>query len=91
VRATIKVREPRARVAEADAVVHRDQPIGGQPVSAVPHVDLQLPAASDGADADASRPRPRRDAVTDGVLDERLQEQMGDARVEDGGIDAIAR
>ena len=36
---------------------------------------------------DASRPRPRRDAVTDGVLDERLQEQMRDARVEDGGID----
>ena len=72
---------------EPDAPVERHQAVGRQPVAAVADLDRQL----------RSRARARmtiqpgracgRDAVADGVLDERLQQQVRHQRVERLGID----
>lgn len=45
-RGSVEVGQPCTRVAEADAVIQSHEPIGRRAIAAVPHVDLQLSAAS---------------------------------------------
>ena len=62
----------------------------GSPTQAGPvvaHSEAQHPIVAISADLDPSRGRTRSDSMTDRVLHERLEDQVGDTRIENFRID----
>ena len=69
------VRQPRARRGDADSLLERGQRILRQPHAVVAHLHHELVVLAAGADVDVPGAGLARDAVLDGVLDQRLQQQ----------------
>jgi hypothetical protein len=90
VRRPVQVRQPRPGVAEPHAFIHGRESILRHAVAAVPHLNFELSFTSKDTDVDAARTRARRDAVADRVFDQRLQEQVRDACIQDVRIDVGA-
>src|SRR5262249_42186985 len=82
VRRAVKLLQTRTRVGQADAFFDRLAMVGRQAHAVVANLKLQFVAGAAGANLYQPGGRARRDAVTDGVFDQRLQDQIGRARVE---------
>ena len=74
--------EPRARVDETDRTPRRVVAVARDTWSIVGHRDGQARAGSRRAQADPAGAGTRTDAMADGVLDERLQQERRDTRLE---------
>src|SRR5205814_10520794 len=72
VRIAVDLLQALARVAQADAFPAAAEGSG------VEHLDAEIGGVAEGAHVDHSRSGPQRDAVADGILRERLQDQRRD-------------
>src|SRR5688572_13018270 len=83
----VQVIESRPGIREPDAAVEVGQPGGRQADAVVLHVEFEQGAVAAGAHGDLPRRGPGTNAVLDGVFDERLQQKVGDQRVQRLGLD----
>ena len=81
-----KMLQARARRRDADALLQRRQRVLRQSDAVVAHFHPQLVAVAAGGDVDVAGPGFLRDSVLDGVLDERLQNQVRHQRFERFGL-----
>ena len=79
--------EPRAGVGEADALIEERQRCGGTPSPLSRMPDGQAAVRRGRLDRDPSGRSVRRDAVTHGIFDERLQQKVRHLCVERVRID----
>src|SRR5262245_24423411 len=78
----VKLIQPRAGVAQSDALFDLRAPGVRQSRAVVADLKLEFVLFESGGNLDQTRRRVWRDSVTDGVFDQRLQNQIGHARVE---------
>src|SRR5713226_6581797 len=82
---SIQLREARTGVRDADALAPRG--LRAQPGPVVAEANLQHPVLPPGRNLQPPSLGPERDAVQNRVLDERLQREIRNARLERGRID----
>src|ERR1051325_7474346 len=79
--AGVKMREARAGVAEANALTHGRRRVVGETVAVVSDDEFEPAVGAPGLDGDVAAFLARFDAVADGVLDERLEDEPRHKRV----------
>src|SRR5664279_3553473 len=83
----VKLLQTAAGVAQADTLGRHDAVGACQPGAVVADLHPDVVVIAPAGDANQAGRAPRADAVTDGVLHQRLQNQVGDKRVQGAGID----
>src|SRR5688500_11561109 len=83
----VQMIESRPCVRQPDAAVEVSQPRGGQSDAVVLDVELEQRAGAARPHGDLARCGPGTNAVLNGVFDERLQQKVGDQRMQCVGLD----
>src|SRR5690606_1746823 len=79
----VQLLQPRSPVGQADArAVAGERMIGAKAGAGIAHLEKEPAVRGECTDLDEAGARPLRDAVADGVLDERLEQQRWDLRIE---------
>src|ERR1035438_2996319 len=83
----VELLQAAAGIAQAHAFGRHDSTAAVEASAVVAYLHPHIVAIAPGGNANQSRRAARSDSMADGVLHQRLQEQVGDERVEGAGID----